>query len=136
MPESRPPFRIDQIDHVVLIVEDMERAVRWYREVLGAEPEGDLMQFGMMQLRIGASMIDLVDIADTRGAWAKPETAGGRNLDHLALAISGVEGPAIKAHLAAHGVEVHEEGIRSGARGEGYSWYIRDPWGTVIELKS
>lgn len=130
------PFTLQRIDHVVLLVEDMAQALDWYREVLGAEPEGDLMQVGMMQLRIGESMIDLVDVADSRGNWARPDVAGGRNLDHFAIAVGGVDEARLRAHLAAHGVEIHEEGLRSGAKGEGYSWYIRDPWGTVIELKS
>lgn len=131
-----PPFKLERIDHVVLIVEDMARALAWYRDVLGAAAEGDLMKFGMMQLRVGDSMIDLVDVADARGAWARPDVAGGRNLDHFAIAVGNVDEAALRAHLAAHGAEIHEEGVRSGAKGEGYSWYIRDPWGTVIELKS
>ena len=30
-------FQIAAIDHVALLVQDMERAVQWYREVLGME---------------------------------------------------------------------------------------------------
>lgn len=131
-----PPFKLERIDHVVLIVDDMPRALRFYEDVLGANAEGDLMQFGMMQLRVGESMIDLVDVADERGAWARPDVDGGRNLDHFAIAVGDVDEAALKAHLHEHGVEVHEEGLRSGAKGRGYSWYIRDPWNNVIELKS
>lgn len=131
-----PPFQLERIDHVVLIVDDMPRALKFYEDVLGAKAEGDLMQFGMMQLRVGDSMIDLVDIADERGAWAAPGVEGGRNLDHFAIAISKVDEAELKAHLEKYGVDVHEEGMRSGAKGRGYSWYIRDPWNNVIELKS
>lgn len=131
-----PPFQLERIDHVVLIVDDMPRALEFYEEVLGAKAEGDLMQFGMMQLRVGDSMIDLVDIADERGAWAAPDVEGGRNVDHFAIAIGKVDDADLKAHLGKHGVDVHEEGMRSGAKGRGYSWYIRDPWNNVIELKS
>jgi glyoxylase I family protein len=131
-----PPFRLEGLDHVVVLVEGMDRAVRFYRDVLGAVPEGDLMQVGMMQLRIGGAMIDLVDVGDPRGAWARPGIAGGRNVDHFAIAVADVDEPALRAHLAAHGVDIHEEGMRSGAKGRGYSWYLRDPWGNAIELKS
>jgi catechol 2,3-dioxygenase-like lactoylglutathione lyase family enzyme len=130
------PFQLERIDHVVLIVEGMDKAIAWYGDVLGAKAEGDLMHVGMRQLRVGESMIDLVDVADPRGAWAKPKVEGGRNLDHFAVAVGDIDETALRAHFKRHGVEVHEEGMRSGAKGRGYSWYIRDPWGTVIELKS
>src|SRR5207302_4200881 len=41
----------------------------------------------------------------------------------------------IRAHLAAHGVEVVEEGQRYGADGTGFSLYVRDPRGNTVELK-
>lgn len=132
---GKPPFSLRAIDHVVLIVDGLEQAVRWYGEVLGATEEGDLRKFGMVQLRVGASMIDLVDAGSEKGAWARPDVAGGRNMDHLCIEIGPVAPEAMKAHLAAHGLAIEEEGVRSGAKGMGYSWYIRDPWGHQIELK-
>ena len=42
---------------------------------------------------------------------------------------------AMRAHLAAHDVAIVEEGIRFGARGDGLSFYVADPFGNVIELK-
>jgi glyoxylase I family protein len=133
---TSPPFELRAIDHVVLIVDDLERAVKWYAEVVGATEEGDLRQFGMVQLRSGASMIDLVDAASETGGWAKPKVDGGRNMDHLCLEIGPVTKQAMQAHLKKHKLDVEEEGWRSGAKGEGYSWYIRDPWDHQIELKT
>jgi glyoxylase I family protein len=131
-----PPFELRSIDHVVLIVDDLEAAVKWYADVIGATEEGDLRQFGMVQLRTGASMIDLVDAASDEGGWARPRVKGGRNMDHLCLEIGPVTKKAMEAHLKKHGLEVEEEGVRSGAKGQGYSWYIRDPWDHQIELKT
>jgi glyoxylase I family protein len=133
---DRPPFELRAIDHVVLIVDGLEDAVRWYAQVVGATEEGDLRQFGMVQLRAGASMIDLVDVASEAGRWARPEVAGGRNMDHLCLEIGPVDRRSMEAHLHRHGLEIDEQGLRMGARGEGYSWYVRDPWGNRIELKT
>ena len=59
----------------------------------------------------------------------------GRNLDHFALTVRPFDDAAIRAHLAAHGVAVVEEGPRYGAEGEGPSIYIRDPEGNTVELK-
>ncbi|MEZ6029545.1 MAG: VOC family protein [Hyphomonadaceae bacterium] len=131
-----PPFELRAIDHIVLIVDDLETAVRWYADVLGAQEEGDLRKFGMVQLRCGASMIDLVDAASQEGAWARPPVAGGRNMDHLCLELGPVTEAVMRAHLESHSLAVEEEGVRSGAKGEGYSWYIRDPWDHQIELKT
>jgi len=132
----KPPFDLKAIDHVVLIVDGLDDAVKWYADVVGATEEGDLRQFGMVQLRCGASMIDLVDAGSAEGEWARPGVEGGRNMDHFCLEIGPVTKAAMKAHLAKHKLEIEEEGMRSGAKGEGYSWYIRDPWDHQIELKT
>ena len=133
---EHPPFELCAIDHVVLIVEGLEEAVKWYAEVVGAAEEKSLRQFGMVQLRAGASMIDLVDAASKAGDWARPTVEGGRNMDHLCLEIGPVARKDMEAHLKKHGLAIEEQGLRGGAKGEGYSWYIRDPWDHQIELKT
>ena len=130
-----PPFALEGLDHVVLLVGDMARARAFYCDVLGCTADRDLPQYGMTQLRAGASLIDLVDISTAEGAWAKPAVAGGRNVDHVCLATGPWDEAAMRAHLAAHGVAIVEEGMRYGARGDGLSFYIADPFGNVIELK-
>lgn len=113
----------------------MEAARDFYTRVIGCTVDRALPQYGMVQLRAGDALIDLVDIGSEEGAWARPEIAGGRNMDHVCLATGRWEEAQLRAHLAAHGVEIVEEGIRYGARGDGLSFYIRDPFGNTIELK-
>jgi glyoxylase I family protein len=132
---SRPPFELEAIDHVVLLVRDMAEAQRFYFEVLGCTVDRALPQYGMLQLRAGASLIDLVDIGAKEGEWARPEVEGGRNLDHVCLSTGPCEEQAMRAHLSRHGIKVVEEGIRYGAKGNGMSFYICDPSGNQIELK-
>ena len=134
MPKA-PPFDLEGLDHVVLLVDDMEAATRFYTEVIGCTVDRALPQYGMLQLRAGASLIDLVETSSAEGAWAKPEVAGGRNMDHAALATGPWDPDALRAHLAGHGIGIVEEGIRYGARGDGLSFYVRDPAGNTIELK-
>jgi glyoxylase I family protein len=129
------PYALEGIDHVVLLVDGMAEAEHFYREVIGCTVENALPQYGMLQLRAGAALIDLVDIAGEEGAWARPATAGGRNMDHVCLATGQWDEAALRAHLAAHKVEIVEEGIRGGARGDGLSFYVRDPSGNTLELK-
>ena len=133
---SPPPFRLEGLDHVVLLVGDMEVARRFYCEVVGCSVDRELPQYGMLQLRAGSSLIDLVDIGSEAGAWGRPPVAGGRNMDHVCIATAGFEPDQLREHLAAHRVEVVEEGLRYGATGEGYSIYFKDPFGNQVELKS
>ena len=130
-----PPFTPQGLDHVVLLVGDMAEAELFYRDVIGCTVDRRLEQYGMVQMRAGASLIDLVDIASEAGAWGRPNIAGGRNMDHVCIATGRWDEPAMRAHLARHGVEIVEEGMRYGATGEGLSFYVRDPSGNIIELK-
>ena len=130
-----PPFALEGLDHVVLLVDDMDAARAFYTEVIGCTVDNALPQYGMLQLRAGAALIDLVEYSSAQGSWAKPDVAGGRNMDHVALATGPWDPEALRAHLAAHGVEIVEEGIRYGASGDGLSFYVRDPSGNTIELK-
>ena len=132
---SRPPFLLERLDHVVLLVRDMDEARSFYEQVLGCTVDRELPKFGMLQLRAGASLIDLVDIGSTEGEWGRPDVDGGRNMDHVCIATGPWDEAAMRAHLAAHGVAIVEEGIRHGARGDGLSFYVRDPSGNTIELK-
>jgi catechol 2,3-dioxygenase-like lactoylglutathione lyase family enzyme len=115
--------RILGIDHVVLRVADMDRALRFYCEVLGCAEERRVERIGLVQLRAGRSMIDLIDAAGTGGDGDEV----GRNMDHFALRIETFDEAALGAHLKAHGVEVGKTVERYGAEGSGPSIYIRDP---------
>ena len=132
---SHPPFALEGIDHVVLLVRDMAEAQQFYEQVLGCTVDRALPEFGMLQLRAGASLIDLVDIGSQEGEWGRPEVQGGRNMDHVCISTGPCDEAAMRAHLARHGVAIVEEGIRYGANGDGMSFYIRDPSGNQIELK-
>ncbi len=122
------PFRIRALDHVVLRVTDVERSIRFYSEVLGCREERRVERIGLVQLRAGTAMIDLVP---SGGALAET----GRNLDHFAVTIEPFDEAAMRAHLGRFGVEVGEVAQRYGAEGEGPSLYIKDPDGNTVELK-
>ncbi len=124
------------LDHVVLRVADVERALAFYCEVLGCSEERRIDALGLIQLRAGDHLIDLVDVnapLGQAGGAAAGEQA--RNVDHFALQVQPFDEAAIRAHLEAHGVEPGEVGERYGAQGMGPSMYIRDPDGNTVELK-
>jgi glyoxylase I family protein len=133
---NKPPFRIEQLDHLVLRVYDVPTMLAFYCDVLGCTVERRQDDIGLVQLRAGASLIDLVSLDGKLGrhGGAGPGTEG-HNIDHLCLSVEGYDEVAIVAHLKAHGVHVGEIGSRYGAKGEGPSIYLFDPQGNMIELK-
>jgi glyoxylase I family protein len=53
----------------------MREALGFYGGVLGCHIDGELPEFGMVQLRAGGALIDLVDVGATAGRWARPGKA-------------------------------------------------------------
>jgi catechol 2,3-dioxygenase-like lactoylglutathione lyase family enzyme len=128
--------RVLGIDHVVLRVRDLDAALRFYQGALGCPSERRLDELGLVQLRAGAALIDLVPLDAPLGrAGGAGPGAEGRNVDHICLRVEPFEPAAIAAHLRAHGIEPGEISRRYGAEGHGPSMYVRDPDGNVVELK-
>jgi glutathione S-transferase/catechol 2,3-dioxygenase-like lactoylglutathione lyase family enzyme len=129
-------IRVREIDHVVLRVSSLDRALAFYRDVLGCTVEKRQEKIGLVQLRAGRSMIDLVPVDGPIGqrGGAAPG-GGGRDLDHFCLRIDPFDEAAIRATLASHGVDAGPVATRYGAEGEGPSLYLHDPDGNLLELK-
>jgi len=129
--------RVRGLDHVVIRVADVERALRFYRDCLGCTEERRVDELGLVQLRAGTGLVDLVDLAGPLGkaGGPPPGEGGGPNVDHFALDLESFDGDALRAHLEEHGVAPGDVGRRYGARGPGPSMYVRDPDGNVVELK-
>lgn len=110
------------IDHVVLRVRDLQGAVAFYSEVLGCPVERRSEGLGLVQLRAGASLIDLVAADGKLGlAGGVAPASTGHNMDHLCLRIASLETESTSAELVSRGIAVGEEGRRYGASGEGPS---------------
>ncbi len=126
---------IRAIDHVVFRVVDLARMTRFYTEVLGARLEKRQEAIGLIQLRIGDALIDLVPVDGELGRMggAAPGREA-RNVDHVCFRVLPWDGPAILAELAGHGIEA-EIVSRYGAEGDGPSIYLSDPEGNALELK-
>ncbi len=131
-----PPFQLQGIDHLVLRVRDLARSVDFYTRVLGCAVDRRRDDLGMVHLRAGAAMIDVVDV---NGPLGRPGGAAAgalqHNLDHFCLRVDPFEEKAILAHLRAAGIEAEAAALRYGAEGEGPSIYCVDPDGNRLELK-
>jgi glyoxylase I family protein len=129
-------LKLQGLDHLVLRVVDLDAMLRFYVDTLGCTVERRQDEIGLVQLRAGRSLIDLVPVAGKLGRMggAAPG-AEGRNLDHFCLRVEPFDEAAIRAHLAAQGVDAGPVESRYGAEGEGPSLYVADPEGNVVELK-
>ncbi len=131
-----PPFALRKLDHIVLRIRDLDASLDFYCDVLGCTIDKHQETIGLMQVRAGESLIDLIPLS---GALGSVGGAGpgkeGRNVDHFAIQIAPFDEPAIRDHLSALGVSVVGTGQRYGAEGDGPSIYILDPDGNTVELK-
>ena len=121
-------IEISGIDHVVLRTRVIEDSLRFYCDVLGCREERRVESIGLIQLRAGRSLVDLIDAADD-------PASGAPNMDHFALGVETFDADAIRAHLRAHGVDMGKVATRYGAEGKGPSIYIKDPDGNTVEIK-
>lgn len=130
-------IRIEGIDHVVFRTTRLNEMLSFYRDFLGCALERQLDDtVGLVQLRAGAALIDLVPVDSELGRMGGgPPQQDGRNVDHVCLSITALDESALLAKLDAAGIRHSEFAERYGARGFGRSIYIDDPEGNVIELK-
>ena len=129
-------IQIREIDHLVLRVVDLGSMLRFYCDALGCTVERRQDKIGLIQLRAGRSLIDLVPIDGKLGrAGGAAPGREARNLDHFCLRVEPFDEADIRSHLEAFGIEVGSVEMRYGAEGEGPSIYLTDPEGNVVELK-
>jgi glyoxylase I family protein len=129
-------IRIRDIDHLVLRVVDLDGMLHFYCDVLGCTIERRQDSIGLVQLRAGRSLVDLVPIGGELGrAGGAAPGIEGRNLDHFCFRVEPFDEARIRSMLEAHGVIAGPTEPRYGAEGEGPSIYVTDPEGNVVELK-
>jgi len=129
-------IHIREIDHLVLRVVELERMLQFYCDVLGCSIERRQDSIGLVQLRAGRSLVDLVPIDGKLGsAGGAAPGIEGRNLDHFCFRVEPFDEAGIRRMLEAHGIVAGPTESRYGAEGEGPSIYVTDPEGNVVELK-
>lgn len=120
-------MKIAEIDHVVLNVADARRSLEFYVGVLGLEAvrlaEWDAGEAPFVSVRVhDGFIIDLMEL-----------DRSGENADHFCLVVEDDIDELIAA-----GTITPEAGPMDlfGARGQGYSVYLRDPDGNRVELRN
>ena len=128
------PTKVIGADHTNWRVRNLERSLRFYRDVLELEPFG-LEEYHRKERPIISLRVTPTFIVHLRPDPSfEPGSTGGH--DHLALVAEEIDTEALAEYLRTSGVEVERrsEGV-VGAQGEGEALYVRDPDGYLIELK-
>ena len=133
---KKSPIEIHSIDHLVIRVKDLDQMLEFYCEVLGCTVERRQEEIGLVQLRAGDALIDLVPVDGEIGklGGVAPGTQG-RNMDHFCLRLENFDSIAIIQYLKQAGCEPGEVTSRYGAQGQGPSIYVPDPEQNVVELR-
>src|SRR3954462_10868001 len=121
-------MKIYGLDHVVIRCRDVEKMIRFYNDVLGCSVEKRVETLGLIHLRAGASLIDLIDV---NGELGKPGGSApadqGRNMDHFCLRLESFDIAALREHFHKVGLDIGKVHDNYGAEGNGPSVYLKDP---------
>lgn len=124
-------FKLKRIDHFVLTVGDVDRSIRFYRDILGCP----LINFGSgrQAVRIGQSKINFHCADSPIVPHAQTPVPG--SADFCLITDSPIE--EVAKEIQKKGVPIELGPVkRSGAQGEMMSVYLRDPDGNLIEIGS
>lgn len=116
------------LDHVVLEVHDVERALAFWSGVLGLEPvrleEFRRGEAPFLSVRAGACLVDLF-----------PSDAPGPGPNHLCIEVDASPQEMVR-ELEQAGYSGLVPAPRFGSRGNGLSVYVRDPDGHQVEVRT
>ena len=133
-------IRVQELDHIVLNVRDIDRSLKFYTETLGLKPERlDEFKAGKVSfpsVRItGDTLIDLFPIKGHVASRNSGEKIDG-NLNHFCMVIGTDDFSGVVEYLKEREIVVREGPVsRWGARGRATSVYFLDPDGNEIELR-
>ncbi|MDH5526249.1 MAG: VOC family protein [Nitrospirota bacterium] len=122
-------FRVNEIDHLVLTVTDIEATHRFYSRALGMK----LITFGdnRTALVFGRRKINLHEMGSSFSPHANTPTPGSG--DMCLLTPSSID--EVVAHLNEMGIPIEAGPVtRAGATGPIRSVYVRDPDGNLVEI--
>lgn len=123
-------MKIKGIDHIVLVVSDIDEAIKFYVDILGMTPE---FNGGRIALKFGSQKINLHRFAGEFKPAAKSPTYA--SADICLIAEGKIEN--IRAELLEKGAKFELDIVdRNGAIGAMKSLYLRDFDGNLIEISS
>lgn len=128
---------IKKLDHIGIVVQDIEAALKVYRDALGLElvrtefvPEQAVK---IAFLPIGESKIELVEPTTDDSGIARHLARRGEGIHHICLKVDDIE--ATLAQMAAHGIKLIDKTPRTGSDGHKYAFvHPKSAHGVLVEL--
>ncbi len=126
------------LDHVAILVSDLDAAVKLYRDVYGL-PEPEIEEVPSEQVRVaifghGAGRIELVSPAGPDSPMAKTIERRGEGLHHICLEVPDIL--KAMASLKSQGAPLLDERPRPGAGGSRVAFvHPKGSRGVLVELK-
>jgi methylmalonyl-CoA epimerase len=130
---------VKRIDHVAIVVRDLETALRFYRDMLGIAPSR-VIDFQREGVKIaflplggpGGSEIELLEPTDPAGGVARFLEKRGEGLHHVCLEVEDID--EVLAELTAAGASVLDAAPRPTAEGRGIFLHPKGTGGVLLEL--
>ncbi|WP_030984205.1 VOC family protein [Streptomyces sp. NRRL S-1813] len=120
-------MRVKDFDHLVLNVQDVERALDFYCGPLGLEP------VRVDEWRAGTAPFPSARISPTTIIDLVARPRGESNVDHICLVVEPLDWQEVID--SGRFTVLEGPGSRYGARGEAQSIYVQDPDGNTVELR-
>ncbi len=130
---------VKRIDHVAIVVRDLEAALRFYRDTLGVAPSR-ILDFPREGVKIAflplggpeGSEIELLEPTDPSGGVARFLEKRGEGLHHLCLEVEDIDAALVE--LTAAGAAVLDTSPRPTAEGRGIFLHPKGTGGVLLEL--
>lgn len=130
---------VKRIDHVAVVVRDLESALQFYRDTLGIQPSR-ILDFPREGVRIAflplggadGSEIELLEPIDPKGGVARFLEQRGGGLHHICLEVPDID--RALAELKAAGARVLDDSPRPTAEGRGIFLHPKATGGVLLEL--
>jgi methylmalonyl-CoA/ethylmalonyl-CoA epimerase len=126
-----------KIDHLALLVDDMDAALDFWHSALGLEPsqvsEVSAEQSQIAFLPAGDSLIELVRPTTEDSGLKRYLDKHGPGMHHVCLQVDDIVG--LLAHLKEKGVQLINEEPRLGEDGRKYAFvHPKSAFGVMVEL--
>jgi methylmalonyl-CoA epimerase len=139
LPDERSDSVPKRIDHVAIIVRNIEQALVFYRDTLGI-PSGKIKEVPSEQVRIaflpmggpGGSEIELIEPTSPHSSLAKALEKRGEGLHHICLEVENID-EALQ-EMRDKGAPVLDEQPRIAAEGRAIFLHPKGTNGVLLEL--
>ena len=130
---------VKRIDHVAVVIRDLESALQFYRDLLGIQPSR-ILDFPQEGVRIAflplggadGSEIELLEPINPEGSVARFLQQRGGGLHHICLEVPDID--QTLAELRDAGARVLDESPRPTAEGRGIFLHPKGTGGVLLEL--